>query len=311
MNVPVLPALLVTLFTGALATTYLWRIHRQRVEARVGIRSLAAMRWREFSRFVVTSLQAQGFDAHSLSEDSGARDASDLLLTRDNRSWLLSCRQSPDYVVTPAHLHEMSEAVRKRSTAGGLIATLGRISRDARHPPQGVELLDGDALWALIRPLLPPGLQDHVAEEARAGTRRLTVLAWLAAPLVGVAFALALSSLQLAMRPAAGETPQPAQATRSTPTVPADEPTARAPALSDEQQREQVIAAVGQIPRVESVNWATKSTLLIVAAPGESDLRPRICAVLESFEALRASRVQLQPAAGSPETVRFFHCRLY
>ncbi len=310
-NVPLLPALLVALFSGALATVYLWRLHRKRLEAQAGIRALAAMRWREFSQFVINALQAQGFDAHALSEDGSARDPSDLLLTRDNRSWLLSCRQSAEFVITARQLQEMSDAVRKRSAAGGVIATLGRIDSSARRPPQGIEVLDGQTLWPLIGPLLPQGLQEHVAEQSRAGARRLTVFAWIGAALVGLAVALALSAIQatFAERPAdPARAAQPSAAVRP---QPASEPTPRAPVLGEEQQRQQVIDAVEQIPRVESASWASRSTLLISAAPGDDDLRPRICAVLESFEALRASRVQLQAASGGADAVRFFHCRLY
>ena len=36
-----------------------------------------------------------------------------------------------------------------------------------------------------------------------------------------------------------------------------------------------------------------------------------ICTVLERSEALRASRVQLQPAAGSDKPVRFMQCKLF
>lgn len=309
---PLLPALLVFAAVGAAIHLYLRRAHRARLVRAGGIRALASMRWREFSQFVITALQAQGFDAHPLADTSSTRDPTDLLLSRDNRSWLLSCRQSVDYVVTAAHLQEMSDAVRKRSAAGGIIATLGRIDRSAQNPQRGLDVLDGPSLWRLIYPLLPQGLQDHVSEQADRLVKRQVALGWAGAAVLAVATAFAMPALLPRGDDGEGAAATPSRAASGAPAVPADPPaTAVAPTLSEDQARQQVLDAIGSLPRVESVIWASKSTLLVTISPGEEDLRPRICATLETFENLRASRVQLQPTSGSPDAVRFFHCRLY
>lgn len=320
----VLIAVIVALAFGAAATLALRFGGRRRMEATAGIRALAAMRWREFSQFVVTALQAQGFEAAPLSDSTSAsRDSADVLLRRDQRTWLLTCRQSPDYRVTEKHVEEMGHAVRQRGAAGGVIATLGRIAPGLARTTERVELVDGPALWELIAPLLPAGLQDHVTEQVQRRQRRVLVGAWLTALGLGVAAAITLGRLDSADAPSPALAPDaPSTVAPRAPTVAptripvAPAPDTAAPAAApisgdDDATRQAVLEAVNAVEGVDRSVWSTRSTLLVLLDTDAADIRDDICAVLEGYETLRASRVQLQPPQGSTAPVRFVQCRAY
>ncbi|GHA74467.1 restriction endonuclease [Cognatilysobacter bugurensis] len=320
----VLIAVVVALALGVIATMALRYRGRRRMEAAAGIRALAAMRWREFSQFVVTALQAQGFEAAPLSEDASAasRDSADVLLRRDQRSWLLTCRQSPDYRITEKQVEEMGHAVRQRGAAGGVIATLGRIAPGLARTRERVELLDGASLWELIAPLLPAGLQDHVNEQVQRRHRRALVGAWLAAAAMGIGVALVVGLVgggdESAPERTSAASAQPAPgrtgSAQNAPEVPAQPRPAAPPAgvaADDEATRQAVLEAVNAVPGVDRSVWSTRSTLLVILDPDAADVRAGVCAVLERYDALRASRVQLQAAQGSTMPVRFMQCRAY
>jgi restriction system protein len=307
----VLIAVIVALTFGAAATLALRFGGRRRMAAAAGTRALAAMRWREFSQFVVTALS-----------DSGASGGpADLLLRRDQRTWLLACRQSPDFRVTGKQVEEMGHAVRQRGAAGGVIATLGRIAPRLARTTERVELVDGRALWELIEPLLPAGLQDHVAEQVQRRQRRALLGAWLAALGLGIAVAFAFSLFggggapPEATRPPAAAAPvgDPVDAPVRTADAPAIAPAAPAETITgdDDATRQAVLEAVNAVEGVDRSVWSTRSTLLVLLQPDAGDVRNGVCAALERYEALRASRVQLQPPQGSAAPVRFVQCRAY
>lgn len=363
MPQPTLFAFVAAALLALVGVAYLWRVQRAKFVVSEGIRALAAMRWREFSQFVITALQAQGFDAHPLSSSGNANEPADLVLTRDSRSWLLSCRQAADYRVTERHVEDMRRAVAARSAAGGIIATLGRVEPGARRVAQDIELIDGGTLWTLIGPLLPAGLHEHLAERALARTRVATAGVLGAAVLLGAV--LSLVSVGTDEAPAAADAPlaatpepspaSPAPATSAPepatigtgpapgsadvvpppvapgpvppgPAVPppatpaatvegglAGDASSSAPGLppDEERQRQQIVDSLARVPGIENVTWSSRSTLVLQSAPGAADPREQICAVMRRFEALRASRIQLQPPGGSTGQVRFFHCAAY
>lgn len=312
----ILIAVIVALAFGIAATLALRTTGRRRLEATAGIRALAAMRWREFSQFVVTALQAQGFDAAPLTEDgAGTRDSADLLLRRNDRAWLLTCRQSPDYCVTTKQVDEMARALRQRGAVGGVIATLGRVDRKARQTAERVEFVDGPSLWELIAPLLPAGLQDHINERVQRRERNALLGAWLAAPVLGAIVALLLAlfthgdatppkaSAPVAAAPAAQDAPPPAPEAIDAP--------AATIAGDDDSIRQAVLDAVNAIDGVDRSVWSTRSTLLVLLESEGANVRDGVCNVLERYDALRTSRVQLQAPSGSAAPVRFMQCRVY
>lgn len=178
-------ALLAVLASGAASTVYLRRVHRKRLERTAGMRIVAGMRWREFSQLVVEALRERGFEADSRENTAERGQQSDLVLRRDARNWLLACKQGENYRITPEVLAEFSRAVRLNGAAGGLIATPGTVSADARRQAgAGIELMGGAALWPLLEPLLPASVRTSVASESQSLTMRYVLLGWLAAVLV-------------------------------------------------------------------------------------------------------------------------------
>jgi len=302
-------ALVVALVVGGALTAWLWTAYCKRLAAAGGLRALAAMRWREFSRFVIEALQAQGFEASRIEPDAQRGQQADLLLNRDGQTWLLSCKQGVNYRITAGMVDEIARAVRGSNAKGGILATLGRVEPEARKHNQGIELLDGATLWPLIDPLLPPSLHRDLVAQARAQTLRITVLAWIGALVLGVAVAMLVPDT-------AGQAPASAPAaTRVVTPAPAatiaTEPTSDT-ALDENEQRVRIERDTSVLPGIEHASWATRSTLLVQLLPDATEAQiDAVCAVLERSEALRASRVQLQPAAGSDKPVRFMQCRTF
>lgn len=324
----VITALAITVILGSALTAWLWLVRRKRLIVHGGLDTLAAMRWREFSRFVIEALQAQGFEASTIGPGMRQGMPNDLTLKRNGEIWLLSCKQGADSRVGAATVAELAKAVRITSSSGGILATLGKFEPEARKHGDMLELLDGAALWPLIDPLLPPSLHADLTASARARTIRATGLAWLVALAVGVALATLTSMVGKPSTESAITIP--GSDTHTTPTAPAigapAEPPRTAPNPRDEQQqreqqqRDAVVEAVSTLPGVVRASWATRSTLLINLQGNLQDnpqnqaddrLVDQICAVLTRHDHLAASRVQLQPPADSGRPVRFTQCRLY
>lgn len=312
-----LTALGIAAVIGAALTTYLWWVRRRQLEIAGGIAALAAMRWREFSHFVVEALQAQGFEAHQTPLMAERGQQADLALTRDGHTWLLGCKQGANYRIGAAQIDELANAVQFNGAAGGILATLGRIQPDARRQPRGLELLDGTALWALIDPLLPPSLHDTIAQEARTATLRMIVAAWLIALATGIAAALALgvgTDPERVKTTVPVASSAPARSAAREPTVAdtsADAPDEVVP-LGEDEQRDSVVTSVSTLPGIDRAIWSTRSTLLVHMLEEETDRHvDEICKVLDRYPDLRASRLQLQPPAKSTRAVRFLQCRLF
>ncbi|MBB1059403.1 restriction endonuclease [Lysobacter spongiae] len=316
----------VTLTLGAALTLYCWHVRRKQHETRQGLVTLAGMRWREFSNFVVEALHAQGFetDPQQTSPQSGQK--SDVRLIRDGRTWLLSCKQGVKYRIDAAQVDSLAGSVNFHGAGGGIIATLGHVQADARRNSHGLELLDGRAVWALVEHLLPNGLHQSVAHHARRRTLLEIGLAWLLAVLLGVGAAFMLAPGEAPVQPppaptaASGDAetppaPAPVQQTEPDNAASPSPPPPASPAAGDEaSQREQIVSRINALPDVQRAAWSTRSTLLVGMAEGAVDgpefVRP-ICDILGEYPDLRASRVQLQPLDGGTQSVRFMQCHQY
>src|SRR5687768_8192047 len=168
-------ALLVTVLLGAAAMAWLWLVRRRQGETTAGIEALAGMRWREFSRLVVEALQKRGFEAESVETTLERGPDAELRLRRDGRVWLLACKlASARSRLGAASVRELADAVRFNVAAGGILATPARIDAEARKAGDGLELFDGNALWALVGPMLPPSLHDDLTANARRRSVRET-----------------------------------------------------------------------------------------------------------------------------------------
>ena len=93
---------------------------------------------------------------------------------------------------------------------------------------------------------------------------------------------------------------------------PASAPSAPAPAADEEAQRRAVAEGISTVDGVDRAVWTTPSTLVVYQSGEDIDAHvPAICAVLEQYPDLRASRLQLQPPPGSRNSVRFRQCRAF
>lgn len=307
-----LTALIITLLVGGGLSAWLWWVHCPRLVRGGGIRALAAMRWREFSRFVIEALHAQGFEATRIEAGNHQAPEADLRLTRDNQTWLLNCRQGANSRITHAMVAELAKTVRITSADGGVLATLGRIEPEARRRHQGIELLDGATLWPLIDPLLPPSLHQELMQKARATTLREITVSWLVALAFGIVAAMALAPWLGEVRIAASPTATPLPAPAAPSPAAATAQPQPAPPLSEGEMRRSVEEEVTALATVETATWATRSTLLVhLLSDADQPMIDAICVVLERHEPLRASRLQLQPPPGSQKPVRFMQCRRY
>jgi len=321
---PLTISLLITLLLGAAATVWLWVVRRRQDETSAGIDALASMRWREFSRLVVEALQKQGFDAESIEQTLERGPQAELRLRRDGQVWLLACKLAGARShLGVASVRELADAVRFNAAAGGILATPASIDAEARKAGDGLELFDGYALWALVGPMLPAALRDDLTANARRRSVRETAMAWLVAIVIGalVGFIAATkpddtaASAPRVEASAPVKAPAPTSAPQSpAPPTPATDPALSAPADPNREkfERGEVIHAVSALPWVERVLWSTSSTLVIQQREEvEQQQVQEICGVLARYDALRASRLQLQPPAGSDRKVRFLQCRAY
>ena len=317
-----LTALIIGLALGSGLTFWVRTRRRQRLEVAEGIRSLAAMRWREFSRFVIEALQAQGFEAARGDVATQSARESDLVLDRNGQTWLLSVKQGANYRITAQMVEELARSVRYKNAQGGILATLGTIEPGAGLAHPQLELLDGATLWPIVEPLLPPSLHQDIIARAQAGVRRETTYAWGVAAIAGLLLGAAVGLLA-APGPDSDDSAGPpvrSSAVESADTaVAAPLPMTPAPALPapsgprDEQvERDAIQRSVTTIGGVERAGWTSRSTLaLYLSAPATDAQVKAICAIVERHDTLRAIRLQLQPPPGSTAPVRFMQCRAF
>lgn len=313
----ILLALVATLVIGGVATAWLWLVQRSRVERTEGLKLLAAMRWREFSKLVIDGLHSRGFEPEAV-EDAAERGQDSVIhLKRDGKTWLLACKQGLNYRITPAVVGDMTDAVRFHGAAGGVVVTPGIAEAPARKLANGrIDLFDGETLWPIVKPQLAGSVQGELAAKAQQGTIRHTAIAWAAALTFGVvvAFLMPKQAAAPAEDVATPAVAAPAQAPASAPASAAAAPEAPviAPApVSDDEQRDEIIRQVTTLPGVERAMWSTKSTLLVYLADESADPVDGICDVVKKHEALRTSRLHLQPPANASRPARFLQCATF
>jgi hypothetical protein len=327
-------ALAVAAVLGALGTVYFWTISRRRDEAETGIRALSAMRWREFSHFVLDAMRHRGFDVLTHDDEAERGQQTEFLLSRNGERALLSCKHGSAYKLTPQQVAEFAASMKFQGANTGLLVTPGTIEADARKPAEsaGIELIDGGKLWPEIEPLLPRSLAEDVRHAAAHRARRQVSLAWIGAVVAGLAIGIVIGG----NAPTAPvTTPTPLAATPTTPaevaapvtvpalaaeavdvappaTAPMDVPPAVASTPAEEDlQRAEVVRLVSTLPGVERALWSTKSTLLVHVDATTTERFDEICSVLVPFANLRTSRVHLQPPPESQQRVRFKQCQTY
>lgn len=308
----ILLAFAATAVVGGIATAWLWLVQRPRAEREEGLKLLAGMRWREFSRLVVDGLRSRGFEPEA-AEDTAERGQDSVIhLRRAGQEWLLACKQGLNYRITPTIVGDMTDAVRFHGAAGGVVATPGGAEPAARKLASGrVDLFDGEALWPMVHSQLTPGVRDELAGKSRQAATRQIAIAWAGAVTLGLVVALVMpkgDAHSEPATPAVASTPAPNTSPAAT-VAPA--PTIAAAPVSDDEQRDDVIRMVSTLPGVERAMWSTKSTLLIYLADESADPVNAICEVVRKYDALRTSRLHLQPPASATRPARFLQCATY
>lgn len=306
-NTQWLVATLVTLLVGGLGTVLMWHVLRPRDEAAAGIRALAGASWREFINLVLANLARRGYE-RVVDRETASGDA-DFTLARDGSHWLLSCKHASSYILGKPAVEQLAKEIRLANAKGGFLVTQGRILDEARAPAgrHHIELLDGQALWPELRDLVNPAQRAEIRQSAVAIARRRILLSWLLALVAGVATWSLLPDPAPATNAVAAAPNQPT----GDAAAPQPDPASAGPALTPPQQRDALASAVATLPQVTHALWATRSTLEVHLADTGEDPVPGICALVERYPDLAASRIQLTPPAGSGEQVRFRQCRAY
>ena len=312
---PIMLGLLCALIVAAAAVFYFWALRRRQDESIEGVRSLNAMRWREFAGIVLEMTIRRGYsaaEAHPL----GSGDQSDILLKRDGALFVLSCKHGSAYRLGGQAVDELANSIRINDAAGGILVTPGAFSPDAQShaKPQRVELIDGRTIWPEIEPLAPEHVRQHVRAYAAARAKRGLGLGLTAAVVVGAAVALLMpGQMATVSAPSSESAPQTAAAPRASTPEPgaAPGPSAALDGRTMEQRRSDIAGAIAALPGVERAIWSTQSTLVLDIGSERGDPWTGICGILDRYEELRATRVQINPPPGSGAQVRFKQCHTY
>jgi restriction system protein len=308
----------VLILIGVAGTWYLVRIRAPRGESAAGVAALAGMHWRDFIHLVVDALIKRGYER--VFEPQASGEDGDYVLERDGQRYLLSAKHGAAYILGSTAIAELANSIRMRGVAGGLLVTPGQFAPEALPlaRAQRIELLDGPTLWPELRSLLPEQQRAQVSAPSQGKTRQHVLLVWVCAVVVaGILFALLRptttrsDAIDVASTPKQTMPPPLQPKTALRPGSAVGSAVAPTDAVKLEQRRTEVSHAVATLPGVDRALWETQSTLLVYLVDDQSDPFPTICPLLERYEELAATRLQLQPPQGSTKRVRFVQCRAY
>lgn len=305
-----LSGLAVALLTGVAVSAYLWLARRRNDEIAAGLHALSGLRWREFSRLVLSALERRGMTVVAAGPDETRDPRGIFPLTREDQRWLLSCKHGSAYRIGAAPVEELASSVRLGNAAGGILATEGQLEQEGRIAAQGhnIEVLDGPRLWDELAPLIEPDLRQQIVGQAAARAKRHIAIGWLGSITLGALVATTLANAGLGTSDPA--TPAPTAAQKPAAISGAEVVAYREP--TDEELQEQRLAvsrALSNTPGVVRGVWQTRLTLAVDFLGDEADVWPRICQQVELYPALRTVRVQLNPPAGSQAPVRWRQCK--
>ncbi len=343
-------AIAATLLIGGVATFFFQAVQRRRDETRAGISALSGVSWRSFIHMVLDALARRGF-TRLIDEDNAGDDSDFVLQRNTGRWLLSCKHGSAFVLGRLTINELARDIELKGAAGGFLVTQgriteevrpLAALQR--------IELLDGPALWPQLREFLPAPQLAAIREGASRLARQRVLSSWLFALLAGVAVWLALPapprpapapappaaapapeqpavaapaapapSPALAPGPAVAEpatdTHAPVAAPEASPPAQAADAAAPAPLqdapTSIERQRAEIAATVSTLPDVDRAFWASESTLHVILAALDGDAFTRICPLVERYEELAASRIQLSPPPDSGRSVRFRQCRSY
>jgi hypothetical protein len=300
---------------GLAATFYLWVLRRRIDETTAGLLALAALRWRDFSRLVLSSLQLRGLERLSFEpEDIRNQHPSFLLGDAEGKHWLLSCKHGTAYRIGSVAIDELASESRLRGAHRAILATEGVVDAGGREKAErsSVEVLDGARLWDEVKPMLDSAIVQRIVGQANLRARRHIGLCWILALLIGVLIATFFATsepesatVQTTATPASTPVAAP-----PTSTAPATTRAAAQPATEQElaEQRSQVSRALARAGGLRQPAWISSSTLSVDMLASEAMVMAAVCAELAKHPELTLSRIQLNPPAGSSERIRWRQC---
>lgn len=114
--------------------------------------ALSGISWQEFEQLVGEGFRLEGY---SVQEQGGARPDGgvDLVLRRDNETFLVQCKQWRAFKVGVDVVRELYGVMAARGAAGGFVVTSGMFTEDAKAFAEGrnVRLVDGGKLIGLLQ----------------------------------------------------------------------------------------------------------------------------------------------------------------
>ncbi len=309
--------LAITLLVGAAATAYLWLIRRRDDETAAGLLALAGMRWRDFSRLVLESMQLRGLERVPSAHEDNQGHSSNFLLAGQGKHLLLACKHGSAYRIGSAAVDEFASELRLRGAQGGILVTEGvldpgGVEKAAKH---NIEVIDGPKLWPAVKPMVEGTLQRRITGNASSRARRHIGIAWLGAVTLGLASALvfpgALNPPSHAQASAPVTAPPPPAAPGVAP-VPQPTATTAAPAVvteaETERHRAEISRKLAKTPGISRGVWISRSTLSVDRIVAEDAAWPLVCKQLHAYPDLMLTRVQMNPPQGSDEAVRWRQC---
>lgn len=305
----------IALILGLVATFYLWMIRRRQDETAAGLLALAALRWRDFSRLVLSSLQLRGMQRLSFQPDDVRNQHPSFVLgDADGKQVLLSCKHGTSYRIGSVAIEELASEARLRGAHRAILATEGVVDGHGREKAErsSVEVLDGAQLWAEVKPMLDSAIVQRIVGHAKLQARRRIGLCWILALLVGVLLTTALrvndAASPDAATPATASAPAPTPAIA--PPVASQPPAPPAPATEQElvKQRGEVSKALARVEALRQPAWISSSTLSVDMLASEALVMAAVCTQLARYPDLALSRVQLNPPPGAGGHVRWRQC---
>jgi len=131
-------------------------VHRKRngrmLDAQTGAESLRALDWRSFERLLEEAFRREGYGV----EEAGGRGPDggvDLRLYREGATTLVQCKHWKVQRVGVKVVRELRGVMAAEGAEGGVVVTSGGFTGDAKAfaRESGIRLIDGSALWPMIR----------------------------------------------------------------------------------------------------------------------------------------------------------------
>lgn len=159
---------------GAIASFLRRRLRKHLLETQTGLDSLCAMTWREFEMLVGEAFRRQGY---TISETGlgGADGGIDLILHRNGKTTLVQCKQWKTQRVDVKVVREMLGLLTHHHASAVKIVAIGEYTTDAQRFAEGkpIELINGDALLAMVREVQAPTPTKEAPRASLAGTGKV------------------------------------------------------------------------------------------------------------------------------------------